>query len=460
MDDRYNPVMTVSLLLFCLAALGGAVIGAWLGLRLFARPRDTAAALAPLADRIDQRLREEAATTRREAADSAQQQRQELSQQLQRFAQSLADLQGKLLEEARTGRAEQQTSLARFGDVQRLGLQQLTETQLQQATALRTSLEAGLTTLRQENTEKLEQMRRTVDEKLHETLEKRLGESFKQVSDRLEQVHKGLGEMQSLATGVGDLKRVLTNVKSRGIFGEVQLAALLEQVLTIEQYAANVATRPGSGERVEFAIRLPGRSEDEQPVWLPIDAKFPREDYERLIDAQDRADPVAAEAAASALERRIRDEARSIASKYLAPPHTTDFAILFVPTEGLYAEILRRPGLFEALQREHRVTVTGPTNLLAFLNSLQMGFRTLTIEKRSSEVWQVLGAVKTEFNKFGDVLDKVRKKLDEATNQLDATGVRTRAITRRLKGVQELPGVEAAELLGPADPVDGSDDER
>ena len=460
MDDRYNPVMTVSLLLFCLAALGGAVIGAWLGLRLFARPSDTAAALAPLADRIDQRLREEAATTRREAADSAQQQRQELSQQLQRFSQSLADLQGKLLEEARTGRAEQQTSLARFGDVQRLGLQQLAETQLQQATALRTSLEAGLTTLRQENTEKLEQMRRTVDEKLHETLEKRLGESFKQVSDRLEQVHKGLGEMQSLATGVGDLKRVLTNVKSRGIFGEVQLAALLEQVLTIEQYAANVATRPGSGERVEFAIRLPGRSEDEQPVWLPIDAKFPREDYERLIDAQDRADPVAAEAAASALERRIRDEARSIASKYLAPPHTTDFAILFVPTEGLYAEILRRPGLFEALQREHRVTVTGPTNLLAFLNSLQMGFRTLTIEKRSSEVWQVLGAVKTEFNKFGDVLDKVRKKLDEATNQLDATGVRTRAITRRLKGVQELPGIEAAELLGPADPVDGSDDER
>ena len=441
--------MTVSTLLLFLAALAGALIGVWIGLRLLARPTDLSAALAPLADRIDQRLREEAAGSRREAAEAALALRQELAQQLQRFGQLLGELQRQLLEESRAGRTEQQASLARFG-----------ETQAQQATQLRTVIEDSLKTLRQENTEKLEQMRRTVDEKLHETLEKRLGESFKQVSERLEQVHKGLGEMQSLATGVGDLKRVLTNVKSRGIFGEVQLAALLEQVLTIEQYAANVATRPGSGERVEFAIRLPGRSDDEQPVWLPIDAKFPREDYERLIEAQDRADPIAAEAAASALERRIRDEARSIAAKYLAPPHTTDFAILFVPTEGLYAEILRRPGLFEALQREHRVTVTGPTNLLAFLNSLQMGFRTLTIEKRSSEVWQVLGAVKTEFSKFGDVLDKVRKKLDEATNQLDATGVRTRAITRRLKGVQELPGAEAAELLGPTDPGDSSDDER
>lgn len=441
--------MTVSTLLLFLAALAGALIGVRIGLRLLARPTDLSAALAPLADRIDQRLREEAAGSRREAAEAALALRQELAQQLQRFGQLLGELQRQLLEESRAGRTEQQASLARFG-----------ETQAQQATQLRTVIEDSLKTLRQENTEKLEQMRRTVDEKLHETLEKRLGESFKQVSERLEQVHKGLGEMQSLATGVGDLKRVLTNVKSRGIFGEVQLAALLEQVLTIEQYAANVATRPGSGERVEFAIRLPGRSDDEQPVWLPIDAKFPREDYERLIEAQDRADPIAAEAAASALERRIRDEARSIAAKYLAPPHTTDFAILFVPTEGLYAEILRRPGLFEALQREHRVTVTGPTNLLAFLNSLQMGFRTLTIEKRSSEVWQVLGAVKTEFSKFGDVLDKVRKKLDEATNQLDATGVRTRAITRRLKGVQELPGAEAAELLGPADPGDSSDDER
>ncbi|MFP5306781.1 MAG: DNA recombination protein RmuC, partial [Gammaproteobacteria bacterium] len=341
-------------------------------------------------------------------------------------------------------RKEQAETLAKFG-----------ETQAQQTTALRAAVEDGLKTLRQENAEKLEQMRRTVDEKLHETLEKRLGDSFRLVSERLEQVHKGLGEMQTLASGVGDLKRVLTNVKSRGIFGEVQLAALLEQVLTVEQYAANVATKPGSGERVEFAIRLPGRDSD--AVWLPIDAKFPREDYERLLDAQERADPVAAEAAAAALERRIRDEAQKIADKYVSPPHTTDFAILFLPTEGLYAEVLRRPGLFESLQREHRVSVAGPSNLLAFLNSLQMGFRTLTIEKRSSEVWQVLGAVKTEFSKFGDVLDKVRKKLDEATTQLDQTGVRTRAITRRLRTVQELPGPQAEQLLGPD--VEGGDED-
>ncbi len=447
---------TVSILLL-VSAVVGALLGCWLGLRLFARPADLTPQLTPILDRLEQRQREEAATTRREAAELAQAQRGELTQQLQAFGKQLAEVQRLLLEDARAGRGEQRESLTRFGETQRLGLQHLTETQLQQATALRTTVEEGLKTLRQENSEKLEQMRRTVDEKLHETLEKRLGDSFKLVSERLELVHKGLGEMQNLATGVGDLKRVLTNVKSRGIFGEVQLAALLEQVLTIEQYAANVATKPGSGERVEFAVRLPGRGDDEQAVWLPIDAKFPREDYERLIEAQERADPVAAEAAASALERRIRDEARSISSKYLAPPHTTDFAILFVPTEGLYAEILRRPGLFEALQREHRVTVTGPTNLLAFLNSLQMGFRTLTIEKRSSEVWQVLGAVKTEFGKFGDVLDKVRKKLDEATNQLDATGVRTRAITRRLKNVQELPGSDTDAVLGA--PSDSSEDE-
>ncbi len=237
----------------------------------------------------------------------------------------------------------------------------------------------------------------------------------------------------------------------------MQLAALLEQVLTIEQYAANIATKPGSDARVEYAIRLPGRSDDGTPVWLPVDAKFPREDYERLIEAQERADPDAAATAAAALERRIRAEAQTIADKYLSPPHTTDFAILFVPVEGLYAEILRRPGLFEELQRKHRVTVAGPTNLLAFLNSLQMGFRTLALEKRSSEVWQVLGAVKTEFDKFGDVLDKVRKKLDEASNQLDNTGVRTRAITRRLKTVQALPESDSERLLGSA--ADTAEDE-
>jgi DNA recombination protein RmuC len=378
--------------------------------------------------RLDRAVRDEHARSRTEQTEAAGRQRQELGERLQLF-----------LEEARAGRREQTETLAKFG-----------EQQAQQALALRSGVEEGLKTLRQENTDKLEQMRRTVDEKLHETLERRLGESFKLVSDRLEQVHKGLGEMQTLASGVGDLKRVLTNVKSRGIFGEVQLAALLEQVLTIEQYAANIATKPGSDARVEYAIRLPGRSDDGTPVWLPIDAKFPREDYERLIEAQERADPDAAALAAVALERRIRAEAQTIADKYLSPPHTTDFAILFVPVEGLYAEVLRRPGLFEEIQRKHRVTVAGPTNLLAFLNSLQMGFRTLALEKRSSEVWQVLGAVKTEFDKFGDVLDKVRKKLDEASNQLDNTGVRTRAITRRLKTVQALPEADSERLLGGA----------
>jgi DNA recombination protein RmuC len=252
--------------------------------------------------------------------------------------------------------------------------------------------------------------------------------------------------MQQLATGVGDLKRVLTNVKSRGVFGEVQLAGLLEQVFAPDQYAANVATVPGSNERVEFAVRFPGSNGD-APVWLPIDAKFPREDYERLQDAQDRADPVAAEAAGLALERRIRLEAQSIHDKYIEPPITTDFAILFLPTEGLYAEVLRRPGLFEALQRDFHVSVAGPTNLLAILNSLQMGFRTLAIEKRSSEVWQVLGAVKTEFGKFGTVLEKVRDKLDQARNQIDETGVRSRAIERRLRGVEALPEGETPEML-------------
>lgn len=364
-------------------------------------------------------LRDEFSRLRQEQAELHRQQRAELAQSLSQFAQALTR-----------------------------PVERLTDSNTERLNELRQTLETRLKELQTENSAKLEEMRRTVDEKLHATLEQRLGESFKLVSERLELVHKGLGEMQSLATGVGDLKRVLTNVKARGIFGETQLAALLEQVLTVDQYAANIATRPGAGERVEFAIRLPGRSDDDSPVWLPIDAKFPREDYERLLEAQERADAPAAAEAAAALEKRIRLEAKSIAEKYLSPPHTTDFGILFVPTEGLYAEILRRPGLFEALQREHRVTVAGPTTLLALLNSLQMGFRTLTIEKRSSEVWQILGAVKTEFSRFGEVLDKVKKKLDEASNHIDQTGVRTRAIERRLRTVQELPQAETAQLLG------------
>ena len=314
---------------------------------------------------------------------------------------------------------------------------------------LRQSVEQRLAAIQQDNAAKLEQMRATVDEKLHATLEQRLGESFKQVAERLEQVHRGLGDMQTLARDVGSLSRVLSGVKTRGVFGEVQLAALLEQVFTPEQYGVNVATVPGSRERVEFAVKLPGSAET--PIWLPIDAKFPREDYERLLDAQERADAAGAEAAAKALENRLRLEARTIADKYLAPPHTTDFALLFLPTEGLYAEALRRPGLFEALQREQRVMLTGPTTLLATLGSLQMGFRTLALEKRSSEVWAVLGAVKTEFGKFGDVLAKTKKKLDEASGTIGDAEVRTRQMARKLKGVEQMPEAQTQALLGLGD---------
>jgi DNA recombination protein RmuC len=289
-------------------------------------------------------------------------------------------------------------------------------------------------------------MRKTVDEKLHQTLEKRLGESFKLVSDRLEAVHKGLGEMQTLAAGVGDLKKVLTNVKTRGTWGEVQLDNLLEQVLTAEQYAKNVETKPGSNARVEFALRLPGGSNG-QPVWLPIDAKFPREDYERLLEAQDRADAVGAETAAKALENRILLEARTIREKYIEPPHTTDFGMLFLPTEGLYAEVLRRPGLTDTLQRESRVVIAGPTTLTAILNSLQMGFRTLAIEKRSSEVWQLLGAVKNEFGKYGDLLARTKKQLETVTNTLGDAESKTRTIERKLRNVEQLGDTQARAML-------------
>ena len=297
-------------------------------------------------------------------------------------------------------------------------------------------------------------MRATVDEKLHATLEARLGESFKQVAERLEQVHKGLGEMQTLAQGVGDLKHLLTNVKTRGMFGEAQLGALLEQVFAPDQYATQVATRPGSRNVVDFAIKLPGRGDGSVPCWLPIDAKFPNEDYERLLDAQQRADAEGAEAAARGLENRIKLEAKAMAEKYLEPPHTTDFAILFLPTEGLYAEVLRRPGLMEVLQREYRVTLAGPTTLMAMLNSLQMGFRTLALEQRSSEVWQVLGAVKTEFSKFGDVLAKVKNQTQTVLNTLDAAETRSRAMGRALRTVEALPQDQAQNLL-PLDPDEG-----
>jgi len=327
-------------------------------------------------------------------------------------------------------------------------LLRLSEGNARRLAEVREAVDARLAALQEGNEKKLEQMRATVDEKLHATLESRLAESFKQVAERLEQVHRGLGDMQALARDVGTLNRVLTNVKTRGVFGEVQLAALLEQVFVPEQYAGNVATVPGSSERVEYALRLPGRGEaGAAPLWLPIDAKFPREDYERLLEAHERADAPAMEAAAKAIETRLRLEARRIRDKYVAPPYTTDFAILFLPTEGLYAEVLRRPGLVEALQREHKVMLAGPTTLLATLTSLQMGFRTLALEQRSAEVWEVLGAVKTEFGKFGDLLARTKKKLDEAGSAIEAAEVRTRAMTRKLKGVEALPDDAAQQLL-------------
>ncbi|UAW64428.2 DNA recombination protein RmuC [Mycoavidus sp. HKI] len=357
-------------------------------------------------------------------------------------------------QQAQQAREEQGVALKRFSDTLNQQLSQLSEENSRRITEMRATLEQKLKDIETNNALKLDEMRHVVDEKLHATLEQRLGESFKLVGEQLEQVYRGLGEMQTLATGVGDLKKVLTNVKTRGTWGEVQLGALLEQVLTPEQYAKNVVTVPGSSEHVEFALRLPGRYDNvadasglTTPVWLPIDAKFPRADYERLIDAQEFADPVALEEASRALDVCVRQAARTIAQKYLAPPHTTDFGILFLPTEGLYAEVLRRPGLSDALQRDYRITVAGPTTLTALLNSLQMGFRTLAIEKRSSEVWRVLGAVKTEFMKFGEVLAKTKSQLETVTRSIEAAETRTRVMHKQLRTVEALPSESAAQLL-------------
>ena len=422
-------------------------------------------------ERLERGLRDEARAARGEQAGSMEQLRDSVQGQFAQLAQAqhvriegfgqrldqltqrtdlrLDTLRQALLDDARKARDEGAQSQLALRNLIEARLTQLGENSQQRLAEVRATLEAKLKELQIDNAKQLDAMRVTVDEKLHATLETRLGESFKLVSERLEQVHRGLGEMQGLAAGVGDLKRVLSNVRSRGLLGEVQLAALLEQLLTTDQYASNVATVPGSNERVEFAIRLPGR-EANAPVWLPIDAKFPREDYERLLDAQERADVDAAALAGLALERRMREEARSIRDKYISVPATTDFAILFVPTEGLYAEVIRRPGLFESLQRDYRVVVTGPTTLSATLNSLQMGFRTLAIEKRSSEVWLLLGAVKTEFGKFGTVLEKTRNQLDSVRNSIDAAGVRTRAIERKLRSVESLSGDQSQSLLGDA----------
>jgi DNA recombination protein RmuC len=407
------------------------------------RLRELEETLARGLERLERELREELARGRREDAEESRRDREERALSADRLGQAvsgqivqLGALQGERLE----GFARE---LNRFS----LGLDERFE-------RLKIAVEGRLTAMQADNAKKLDEMRQTVDEKLHATLEQRLGESFKLVSDRLEQVHRGLGEMQTLAAGVGDLKRVLVNVKTRGTWGEVQLGSLLDQILTTDQFAANVATRPDSGERVDYAIRLPGR-EGGATVWLPIDAKFPIEDYQRLLEAQERGEPAAVEEAARALENRLKLEARSIREKYVAPPHTTDFALLYLPIEGLYAEALRRPGLAEALQRDWRVNLAGPTTLAAMLNSLQMGFRTLAIEQRSAEVWAVLGAVKTEFGKFGEALAHTRKKLDEASNSIGKAETRTRVLSRRLRDVEALPAVDSERLLEQA----GGDDE-
>ncbi|WP_295751092.1 DNA recombination protein RmuC [Undibacterium sp.] len=363
-------------------------------------------------------------------------------------AQQLEQMRLSLIQQAQTARDEQAASLQRFAASLNQVLANLTESNALRMGEIRATLEQKIQQLQADNASKLEEMRKTVDEKLHATLEQRLGESFKQVSERLEKVHQGLGEMQQLAIGVGDLKRVLTNVKTRGTWGEVQLEMVLEQMLTPEQYGKNVETIPGTGERVEFAIKLPGKEDDRAPVWMPIDAKFPKEQYERLLDAAERADADGVAQAGKELERAIRNEAKTIAEKYLSPPLTTDFAILFLPTEGLYAEVMRRPGLADELQRTCRVTISGPSTLSALLNSLQMGFRTLVLEKRSSEVWQVLGAVKTEFGKFGEVLAATKTALERAAKNIDHAEVRTRQMTKKLKQVEALPSDAAHSLLG------------
>ena len=445
---------TILLLLACLGLLG----------TLFVRGRRGASGNADLQQRIDgiekllerheRTLREEFGRSREEAHIGSRRVREEMTGGITVLGDSL---------------------LKRMSDIAGLQKNQLElfAAQLKELTAsnegrldkLREGVDSRLKLIQEDNARKLEQMRATVDEKLHDTLEKRLGESFKLVSERLELVQRGLGEMQTLANGVGDLKKVLTNVKTRGTFGEIQLGSLLEQILAPGQYESNVETRRQSGQRVEFALKLPGRDgTPEGLVWLPLDAKFPQEDYLRLVEAQEAADLAAATDARKQLDRSVREMAKTIRDKYLDPPHTTDFGVMFLPTEGLYAEVLRLPGLFEALQRDYKVMVAGPTTLAALLNSLQMGFRTLAIEKRSAEVWNLLGAVRTEFSKFGTILDKTRKKLVEASNHIDLAATRTRVIERKLRDVQDIPhqeseailddGLESEEILEITDEID------
>lgn len=387
--------------------------------------------------RIETAVKQEMVTNRQETGDNMQRIRAELAASLQRFGELITQT----MNSASTVQKDNFFALLSKQSEQN----NATTARLDQ---MRDTLEKKMADMQTGNERKLDEMRATVDEKLQKTLEIRLGESFKLVSERLEAVHKGLGDMQQLATGVGDLKRVLTNVKSRGVLGEYQLESILEQILTIDQYGRNVKTKDGSNALVEFAIKLPGRGDKDRSVWLPIDSKFPKEDFEALLDAYDQALPDLIEEYRKSFVKGIRKCALDISSKYVDPPNTTDFAILFLPFESLYAEVLRTPGLFESLQREHKIIITGPTTLSALLNSLQMGFRTLAIEKRSGEVWQLLGAVKTEFGNFGGILEKTQKKLQEASNVIEQAGVRSRAIEKKLRAVQELPKEDAAALIG------------
>jgi DNA recombination protein RmuC len=427
-----GDVLQVSLLV--VGTVLASMLGAWVVLRTGRRAQQarSEAALDLRIERLEHELRQAVEAS----ADRASMQ----------IGARIAQLQDGLTAHVTQITGVQSEQLSAYGRVVQQQLGDLTVAIQRNLAEVRATLETRLQALQQGNEMRLEQMRATVEEKLQTTLEGRLGESFRLVSERLEQVHKGLGEMQVLAAGVGDLKRVLGNVKSRGVFGEVQLATLLEQVLLPDQFAANVATRPESSERVDFAVRLPGRNSDAM-VWLPIDAKFPIDDYERLVAAQERADAAGAEEAGRALENRVWTEARTLRDKYVEPPHTTDFAVLFLPSEGLFAEVLRRPGLAEALNRERRVMVAGPTTLYAMLNSLQMGFRTLAIEQRSAEVWQVLGAVKTEFARFGDWLGRVREQVGTVSRTLEQADTRTKQMQRKLRDVEALPAQQAVAML-------------
>ncbi len=401
-----------------------------------------------VSDRTGREVRDELRMSREEARGAGRELREEVSGGLKSTNEVLAKTlegMGKLLHAQLEGMSKQ--------------LRELTESNQGGLDRIRLTFDSRVKELQEGNEKKLDEMRKTVDEKLHDTLEKRLGESFKLVSDRLEAVHKGLGEMQHLATGVGDLKRVLVNVKARGTWAEVQLGAILEQILTLEQFERNVRVKADSSESVEYAVRLPGpKDEPGACVWLPIDSKFPQEDYLRLQEAAEKADPAAIQTAMDALARTVRSAAKDIHDKYISPPSTTDFGIMFLATEGLYAEVLRHPALVEDLQHQYRVVVAGPTTLAAILSSLRMGFQTLAIEQRTAEVWRVLGATKTAFGKFGEVLNKVKHHIDMAGKTIDKTGARTRDIERRLRSVERVPEPEALEIL--ALPAAGEEDEE